>query len=509
MDHELLGVSEKIYEGEYEQSVECDIIVPDYMPDVLKILRVDATPRINSTLCQKDVITVEGAVELNILYIPEEGGSLRCLRHSCYFEHSFDVKGADDSTLALAQVANQFINCKLTNARKLGCRVGVLISLSAENQAEISCVRPDSEAEVEMLTTTRVLCSLVGSAVKDFRVEEELELPAGKSAAKNIIWCDAQVIPEEQKLIANKIIVKGTVHISMLYEAKDEVTDGGMDQAEYDLPFSQIVELDGVDDDCICHVSYGVMDREYQVLDDFDQQARTLSIGLDIRAQAFAYRNQESAFVSDAYSTQFECVLEHSQITLTRVCEPVQSQITVKDGVEAPNGVTSLLSSSACAFPPVIRWEGKRLFITSTADLFLLIRNGEGDIENLEKQLPIEFVVDMAEECIEPDVTCEVAVDSATCSMAGSDGLSLRLQMSTRAIVRSREKAEIISDISVDTERPLTVRRSSVVLYYPEQEESFWEIAKRYGASADQIKELNGVEGDTCGKGMLLIPRKK
>ena len=39
INREMLSVSEKIYDGVQEQSVELDYILPDYYPDIFKLIK--------------------------------------------------------------------------------------------------------------------------------------------------------------------------------------------------------------------------------------------------------------------------------------------------------------------------------------------------------------------------------------------------------------------------------------------------------------------------------------
>lgn len=52
----------------------------------------------------------------------------------------------------------------------------------------------------------------------------------------------------EQKIINNKVIAKGELNVRTLYVTDDD----RIDSAAFVFPFSQIVDVDGVDDGCDC-----------------------------------------------------------------------------------------------------------------------------------------------------------------------------------------------------------------------------------------------------------------
>ena len=65
-----------------------------------------------------------------------------------------------------------------------------------------------------------------------------------------------------------------------------------------------------------------------------------------------------------------------------------------------------------------------------------------------------------------------------------------------------------ITEISVDENEPVNRNCSyALKLYFTDDNEDLWEIAKKYGTSVSAIMEENDIEDDTVsGKGMILIP---
>lgn len=44
MEKQGINRSEIVYEGSVEQPVDCDVTLPDYCPDIMRILRVPLLP---------------------------------------------------------------------------------------------------------------------------------------------------------------------------------------------------------------------------------------------------------------------------------------------------------------------------------------------------------------------------------------------------------------------------------------------------------------------------------
>ena len=90
---------------------------------------------------------------------------------------------------------------------------------------------------------------------KQFSVGEQITL---QPAAGEILCYDAVVIPEEAKIIANKLVAKGDVKLHLLYlPVGEELPPQTSVQT---IPISQIIDLPGVDEDYLISVSYTHLD---------------------------------------------------------------------------------------------------------------------------------------------------------------------------------------------------------------------------------------------------------
>ena len=58
--------------------VDCSIILPDYFPDVMKILRYKAKTVKNPVVSEGGTETVSGNVNIEVSYISEEGELCSC-----------------------------------------------------------------------------------------------------------------------------------------------------------------------------------------------------------------------------------------------------------------------------------------------------------------------------------------------------------------------------------------------------------------------------------------------
>ena len=72
----------------------------------------------------------------------------------------------------------------------------------------------------------------------------------------------------------------------------------------------------------------------------------------------------------------------------------------------------------------------------------------------------------------------------------------------------TKVRESVVTTISVDEEKPKERDKDiALTIYYADEGEQVWEIAKRYNTSVEQVMSENDLAGDVVEKrGMLLIP---
>ena len=79
LNREAVPAEEVIYSGVQEQGIELDYILPDYYPDIVRLVRCDVIPVVSDWSVSGDRLTYELRCEIRLLYCGEDGSELRCV----------------------------------------------------------------------------------------------------------------------------------------------------------------------------------------------------------------------------------------------------------------------------------------------------------------------------------------------------------------------------------------------------------------------------------------------
>ena len=102
---DCICVCEEMTQGSAEHPIDCDITLPEYLPDIVRILRCIATPGVQSHSITGDRITAECDAKVRILYICNDG-KLHCFEQNLQFAKQLELKSADSTQIFVGAKPN-------------------------------------------------------------------------------------------------------------------------------------------------------------------------------------------------------------------------------------------------------------------------------------------------------------------------------------------------------------------------------------------------------------------
>ena len=114
-----IGCLQTILDTVSEQGVDMDITLPDYCPDIEKVLNCTFSPKIFTQNLSGGQLRVEGAVTVRVLYCDSVKKNVRCFEQTSPFSAGFNVKDLTDQYGVITSTKNEYINCRALSPRKL------------------------------------------------------------------------------------------------------------------------------------------------------------------------------------------------------------------------------------------------------------------------------------------------------------------------------------------------------------------------------------------------------
>lgn len=509
MDYTLLkkavSVKEIVFNGCSEQPVDLDLTLPDYCPDILRILKCRVTPKVLTKSISGDRLEIEGSAEIKILYIDSVKKSVRCSDHNVPFTSSFNMKQSPQNAVVMASVKTEYINCRAISPRRLDIHgafsVCAKVVCKADKEFPVGIDDQNVQARGKKLEAS----VLEGMGQQQFILSDTVTLGAKSSNIEAVIKSDASVIVGECRAISNKVMVKGDVNIRVLYLSDINTGDTGI--FDYTIPFSEIIDADGVDESCMCITDVQLVNHTVNVKSEYSDSDSTVSFEIKLSATTFGYKMQEIIPLCDAYSTEYEMDLVYSQATLEKIeksyTESCITKATVEAGSDSIQSVTDLWCEQ-CIISTYS--EEGNIFAKGRLNMCILAKNNDGMPFYSERVVDFNYPIAQQGEKINADVNG--TVQSISYRINGANSLDFRIETKLNIVITKSSNVRYVTSATADTEHPRKKdTNTALTLYYATKGESVWDISKQYAVCCNSVMEENELaEDEISGSVMLFIP---
>ena len=489
------------------QEETAETIVPDYCPDIARIIDTEGKIFLHSRELRDGKGVVSGTVRVTVLYTPEGEGGIRTLEFAMPFSAETDGKAMADCVCLTAVTEPEFLETRILNPRKVFTHCKLVTRLTGYRKAPLSFCS-DVEAEsalcLEKRQENQHTTLLTQIAEKDFTFSDELDLSPGREGAAEILTSRTAASVTETKIVGSKLIFKGMFTVGVLYRAGD----GRSYTSTGELPFSQIMEVEGASEGAIPSLQMQLTGSDVQI-DGDDPEGRQIAVTLYCHATALLRQEQELTLLHDLYSTAYDLTYEASPLSLTGFWETMTRRQTVREVLEIGVVADSILSlSTDCGAVSVSR-EGETTVLRTSAAVRVLYLDEGGVPLVAERSIEVKCQLELPEDC---KVTARAACPEEVQGSLGDRGIEVRFPVDFRIEAASRVKRVCIASAKLDTEHPKeTANAPSLVLRCLGKDESAWDLAKRYNTTIPAILAANQLEGeeDLSRDRLLLIPRKR
>jgi len=473
-------------------SADGDIIVPDKKPDILKILQVDAQSCITSKTVENSYITIEGKINLKILYVPDRADEkIKSIITNIEFSHKTENEEINADMNAVCESDVQRIEFNVINSRKLNIKAVVALEISAGGSREIDVVT-DVEHSGCCEKEKKPLCiyNTVSDSEDEFVVRDRVEIASGKMSIKELLKYDCRIIDKEVKVMNGKVIMKGSVNSCILYTGEDN----GIDFMENDTSFTEVFEVSEAFEDALCECDSSIADVYAAVEEDTDGDMRVIAIEYIINVHIRICRNIELEMISDFYCPGFDTDITNTDCKIDEIiCRP-RMQTTVRETVEIDSGmpeIDRIYNVITKAYVNKTSAESNKLMVQGFIDAYILYLSDSIDspVSSCRKEIPFSYMLDAAGAA--PDMECIVSAETEHTSynINMSNEVEIRAALLINARIVHSQNISLISDAQISDMGE--DRKHGIVIYFVQKDDRIWDIAKRYRVSCDDIAKIN------------------
>ena len=135
-----------------------------------------------------------------------------------------------------------------------------------------------------------------------------------------------------------------------------------------------------------------------------------------------------------------------------------------------------------------LQCEGK-----TEAYILYISESNDNPVYSLKKELPFSYMLECegAPEDAEPRIQAEIRHTSYNLNAAGE--AELRCILSLSANIINKRKINVIESVETDDSKEI---KNGIVIYFVQNGDTLWNIAKHYGVPYEEILEFNKLEDE-------------
>lgn len=496
-------------------TLDDDFNVSDVKPDIDKIIKEQGTIKIHDVKMQNNKLVVKGSLLFNVLYLSDESSRpVHNISSELPFEEVIHLGENCTGDEAYVTWEIEDLSTSLINSRKLSVKSIVRLTVLIEElYDEATAVSVEGGEDVEFIHKNITVTDIAVDKKDTYRVKEQIHLPSNKSNVAEILYRDVELRNPEARLMDNKFSIKGELLIFVLYASEDE--ESPVEYYESEIPFSAVIECSGCSESMIDNISFAIASYSVEVMPDSDGEARIFDVEAVIELGIKIYEEEELELLSDVYSPSKELTPVVKYAHYENLLVKNNNKIRINDRVRITSRDPGILQ--ICHASGDIKIDDMDLVENGVevngvieAQILYICADDKKPINSVKGIIPFTQVIEV--KGIKPSSIYQIkpGLEQLSVMMLDSEEIEVKASISLNTLVFDTLTEPIITDVAVNELNYEKIQSMpSITAYVVKQNDSLWNIAKKYYTTVDKIKELNELESDSIKVGDKLIILKK
>ncbi len=496
-------------------TLDDDFIVPDTMSDIEQVILDSGEIQMEPAKVSSEKLIVRGKLDFHVLYRKEEGG-LQTLGGLIPFEETINVPGLEEKDYVSVGWQLEDLAASVINSRKLSIKAIVTLEVKvetlfdAEAAVELGNLSDGGSGEPQIETRKKEMdVAAIALRRKDtHRVKEELTLSGSKPAIDRLLWTEMRLNGVTTRPLDGKVYLEGALLVFVVYEGEGE--GDSIQWIEESIPFSGEVEMQGAVEEMIPAIGLRLIYKNIEEKPDYDGEMRQLDVDAVIELDIRLYEEQELEVLSDLYATNREITMETGEAHFDRILTHNSGKSKIADKIElgTDQRILQICHSSGTVKLDNVEAGENVLVMDGVLEVKLLYLTADDSrpVQSVTELLPFHYEAEAMGITKDSIWYLESGVEQLTAIMAGGDTVEIRAVIMLDMLILQPVTQQVI--IRAET-APLDTQKlqqmPGVVGYLVQEDDSLWDIAKRFHTTVDNIMATNNLASEVLKPGDSLI----
>lgn len=491
-------IPKKLFSAKVDKELEFDSALPDYCPDIARLVKVDCTPFLENCDTEGEKATIKGKVLYDVLYETDYKNRLRCVSFTQEFSQSIPIprSNAEDIT-AFCDTECSKISCKLLSPRRVIIKSTLGTQFDIEGETAIKAVAVNESKNEFFRKKTIGFEGRTSLHSENFHFSDSLSLAQSEKSIGEIVCGSITLQPAQTTISPGRAEIKTTAAIHILCE--EENNEGVYYMSQKTLPVNIDYQNDAIED--FKHISLSLEPRDFEFSPELDQygESRVIKTSFNVKIKMKINEPKAYTVADDMFEKGYNSILQKGTAKMPILYSQSESGFTIETKLPSmtPRPDT-ILDSSAKDFGSSTEKTEGGINLSGSFILTLMTNTPEG-IFSFDHSVPYKQFCPLDLPEGESNIVADTYPIEAIATLHSDGSATVRIIAGTKLYVFTESEDSFIQDVTKRTPIENTNEGSMLVYFYPNKTDDLWSIAKNYRTDPESILSSNPQHFDENG----------
>lgn len=475
-----IKLKEMIQDIRKEIVIEQSYIIPDIKKDIVKNIISNGNIFIEKVEIQANRIKIDGkAIIFNMYLNSDEENSM--LDVMLPFSEILDINkiNVEEKIDYKSEININKIEVKILNERKVNIivKTDVNIKLYKENEVEIIKEIKEKDNQIQKLEKKIELNSIIGSGKNKATLKESLKV-SDVEKMESILKLKYDIQNIESKISYNKVLAKADINMEILYKTEESK----INKYNINLPLMSFIDIQNVTDSNISKLQIDICNLEYEIVSN-----NTINILMEFNINCDVYEVKQVNLLEDIYGIKNTYKYDRKKIKIEN--NSIEKMLTknINEKVLVDNINQLFYSNANTSILKKEKINGLNKFVGNCEVTYLYSTFDNKYIDSMSVNFEFEF------ETLEKYENISLKIANSNFIILPDSSIDNKIEIDIYSGQNEYININMIDNIEEIDEN---FNSYSLVIYFVQNGDTLWKIAKKFRSTVDQIAKINNIEDE-------------
>lgn len=515
MTASILPNTAVLFQDRTETPLSFSETLPDHLPDMRKIIAAESRPMHTEAVLRDGRVCLTANGSLVLVYIGESKGHLKTAVFPITLEKEYPLPDnvPTDCVKVAADCDVYAANASMSSSRTVECRAIAVFSVTVTRESLHDF--DDFSHDGVCLHETSFDTTMHESYTGQFEFHQDITLDTDNDAIAELILPRFSVRVTACRRTGTGFSIDGNLVFQTVCRA--EKSENAEDTSYFRLTKTFILAEEIGTDESAAHPDNGasllpcakILSESASVTFDSYGENRVIRLNVEYAVCIDVFTDRTVRCFDDAFCPNTDCHVDTAAVAYEKQVCSFDETLHITERLNADtSGLAVITDCRLTLMQPSVTSADGNAQLTARAELQVYGKNENGDDTGLGtllrihapmKELPLPMPSDKVVQC--------VSVLSADAALRAGE-IVADITLKVVGVLLHVLRVTAVCGVEVPTETQNAADNAAYIFCYPNDTDTVWQIAKRYGVPPETVMSANDLTNDSFTPGApLLIPQ--